>query len=156
MNNTLLTDGTFKYYFQNLIKKVQLEYSNENPQLRWEICKIKVRELAIKYSKQKKIAKSEGWAVTEGSEIVDKNAVSEDIHKMEKVKKELDKIYTYKCKGAYVRAREKWMEFGEKSTKYFFKREQMNGVKKEIDCVMEGEKQLFSQGEILKNIAKYY
>ena len=53
MNNALLNDETLKYYIQNLIKKVKLEYSNEKPQLRWEICKIKVRELAIKYSKQK-------------------------------------------------------------------------------------------------------
>ena len=93
--------------------------------------------MAIKYSKQKQNLQNQRVEqlqkeLSELSEIVDKSAVSEDIHKMEKVKKELDKIYTYKCKGAYVRAREKWMEFGEKSTKYFFKREQMNGVKGEV------------------------
>ena len=107
MNNALLNDETFKYYIQNLIKKVKLEYSNEKPQLRWEICKIKVRELAIKYSKQKQNFQNQRVKqlqkeLSELSEMVDKNAVSEDIHKMEKVKKELDKIYTYKCKGAYV------------------------------------------------------
>ena len=89
MNNALLNDETFKYYIQNLIKKVKLEYSNEKPQLRWEICKIKVRELAIKYSKQKQNFQNQRVKqlqkeLSELSEMVDKNAVSEDIHKMEK------------------------------------------------------------------------
>ena len=48
MNNTLLRDETFQCYIKNLITKVELEYSSENPQLKWEIFKIKVRELAIK------------------------------------------------------------------------------------------------------------
>ena len=161
MNNTLLHDETFQYYVKNLIAKVKLEYPSENPQLRWEICKIKVRELAIKYSKQKQKVQNQRVKqlqkeFSDLSEMVDRNPTSGDIHKMENVKKELDDIYTYKCKGAYVRSREKWMEFGEKSTKYFLKREKMNGVKKEIDCIMEGEKLLFSQNEILNNIAKYY
>ena len=85
------------FYIQNLIKKVKLEYSNENPQLRWEICEMKVRELAIKYSKQKNYLQNQRVEqlqkeLSELSEMVDKNAVSEDIHKLEKVKKELDKI----------------------------------------------------------------
>ena len=125
MNNSLLTDDTFKLNIKNCIKKVKLEYSKENPQLRWEICKIKVRELTIKYSKQKQNLQNQRVKLlqkelSEISEIVDKNAVNEDIQKMENIKKELDTIYTYKCKGAYIRARETWMEFGEKSTKYFF------------------------------------
>ena len=38
---------------KNLIGKVTLEYVNENPQISWEICKIKIKEFAMKYSKQK-------------------------------------------------------------------------------------------------------
>ena len=114
----------FNVILKNLITKVELEYSSENPQLKWEIFKIKVRELAIKYSKQKQNLQNQRIKQLEKelsalSEMVDRNPTSEDIHKMENAKKELDKIYTYKCKGAYVRAREKWMEYGEKSTKYF-------------------------------------
>ena len=40
-----------------------------------------------------------------------------------------------KCKGAFVRSRERWMEDGEKSTKYFLGLEKRNGERKEIDCI---------------------
>ena len=51
INNALLLDETFKNSIRNLIQKVKLEYVHENPQVIWEICKIKIREFATKYSK---------------------------------------------------------------------------------------------------------
>ena len=48
------------------------------------------------------------------------------------------------------------MEFGEKSTKYFLKRETINGVKKEIDCIEQNGKTFTRKDDILKTITKYF
>ena len=48
------------------------------------------------------------------------------------------------------------MESGEKSTKYFFKRESLNGVKKEIDCIEDNGATIFGKDNILKAITKYF
>ena len=37
---------------------------------------------------------------------------SVDKEKLDNLKRELDKWYTIKCKGAYVRSREKWLVQG--------------------------------------------
>ena len=161
MNNALLLDDSFKQYIKNLIQQVKLEYVHENPQVIWEICKIKIREFAIKYSKEKQ-KKSRSYfdrlqnELAKQSEKVDNNPSESEFKKLEKIREEVDKLYTYKCKGAYVRSREKWMEFGEKSTKYFLKRETSNGKKKEIDCIQQNGKTITGKDEILKTITNYF
>ena len=161
MNNALLLDDSFKQYIKNLIQQVRLEYVHENPQVIWEICKIKIREFAIKYSKEKQ-KKSRSYfdrlqnELAKQSEKVDNNPSESEFKKLEKIREEVDKLYTYKCKGAYVRSREKWMEFGEKSTKYFLKRETSNGKKKEIDCIQQNGKTITGKDEILKTITNYF
>ena len=80
----------------------------------------------MKYSKQKQsqqncYLKELQNVLTELSEKVDRDHSEDELKRLEDVRNKLDKLYTYKCKGAFVRAREKWMESGEKSTKYFFK-----------------------------------
>ena len=87
---------------------------------------------------------------------MDENPTDNEINKLEEIRNELDKLYTYKCKGAYIRAREKWMEFGEKSTKYFLKRETMNGIKKEIDCIVQNGKTFTKKNEVLKVRKNYF
>ena len=124
-NNALLLDDSFTGCVKNLIGKVKLEYVNENPQISWEICKIKIKEFAMKYSKQKQsqqncYLKNLQNELTKLSEKVDRNHSEDELKRLDDVRNKLDKLYTYKCKGAFVRAREKWMESGEKSTKYFF------------------------------------
>ena len=49
----------------------------------------------------------------------EENTCDEDLEKIVMIKKELDKWYTMKCKGAFVKSQEKWIEQGENCTKYF-------------------------------------
>ena len=109
-----------------------------------------------KQSKDRSYFKKIQCELTQLSEKVDNNPTEQDLNKLEQIKNEVDKLYTYKCKGAYVRAREKWMEFGEKSTKYFLKRETINGVKKEIDCIEQNGKTFTRKDDILKTITNYF
>ena len=161
LNNALLSDQYYINCIKNIIQKVKLELSKENPQIKWEVCKIKIKEFSLKYSKQKQ-KERECYLIklqeefNKQSEKVDENPIKREIDKLENIKNELDKLYTYKCKGAYIRAREKWMELGEKSTKYFLKKETINGVKKEIGCIIQNKKEYTERCDILKVISNYF
>lgn len=51
---------------------------------------------------------------------------STDLLKLATLQNELDNIYEEKARGAFIRSRQKWMEAGEKNTKYFFGLEKRN------------------------------
>ena len=161
INNTLLFDQYYVTCIKNIIQKVKLEFSNQNSQIVWEVCKIKIKEFSMKYSKQKQKEREYRLIKLQEefnrqSEKVDENPTKGEIDKLENMKNELDKLYTYKCQGAYIRAREKWMELGEKSTKYFLKKEAINGVKKEVGCLLQNKKEYTERGDILKMISNYF
>ena len=51
INNSLLNDVKYVSNVKNVIQSVRKEYSYLDVQLRWEICKIKIKEFSIKYAK---------------------------------------------------------------------------------------------------------
>ena len=78
------------------------------------------------------------------------------MEEIDRLKNKLDDWNTNKCKGAIIRSRDKWLEFGEKSSKYFLQLEKRNGKKKEINSVKIGSK-FVEQGEkILHEIHSFY
>ncbi len=61
-------------------------------------------------------------------DIYDKQIESEqDRNLLIKLQLELEQIYEYKAKGAFIRSRRKWLEKGESNSKYFFNLERKNG-----------------------------
>ena len=72
--------------------------------------------------------------------------------KIEEIKMKIDKWLTYKCNGAFVRSRQRWMECGEKSTKYFLQTEKRNAKKKEIDSLKKNGKCVTNQETILGKV----
>ena len=51
---------------------------------------------------------------------------------MDKFKNELETLYDEKVEGIVVRARARWHEHGEKSSKYFLNLEKRNNIKKHV------------------------
>ena len=51
---------------------------------------------------------------------------------MDKFKNELETLYDEKVEGIVVRARARWHEHGEKSSKYFLNLEKRNNIKKPV------------------------
>ena len=88
------------------------------------------------------------------SENNDCQASQEVTDKMKRIQDEIDKWYTKKCKGAFIRSRSIWLEKGERSNRYFLQLEKRKGKKKEIDCVeIKGK---MHKDNILQIIHQYY
>ena len=58
--------------------------------------------------------------------------LSAEINEYDNLKAELQQIYEAKAKGAILRSKVRWVEQGEKSTKYFFNLEKRNFNRKVI------------------------
>ena len=70
---------------------------------------------------------------------------------------ELVKIYEQKPKGAQIRCREKWVEYGEKNNSYFLGLEKQRQIKKAINKLIEENNEIITdQMHILSTIKSYY
>ena len=151
-------------YQENIIKiinKIRLEYANINSQLKWEMCKIEIREFSQKYSKHKQKIKNQYFHKLQQefsiiNKMVDENPVKENIQELGRIKKKLEQLYKDKCRGIFVRSREKWIEEGEKSSKYFLKLETQNGKTNYISAVLKKDKVIVDDKRILEEIYLYY
>ena len=84
---------------------------------------------------------------------LDQNILSE----YEKTKKELQKIYEEKGRGAIFRSKARWTENGEKPTKYFFNLEKTRYEKKIVSQLKIGEDKFVSDfKQVNKEIENHY
>ena len=133
----------------------------------WEMIKLKIRELSIKYAKDRRTKTSRREeeiekAINVLQELIEssnkgdqeKREASRDL---EEKKAELEKIIEYRTKGAILRAKCRWHNEGEKNTKYFLnleKRHFKNGV---ISQLKTGENEFVtSDKEILHQCENFY
>ena len=124
-----------KHLSNNLIhfvknKKKLKNKNKKNPtdideQMKWDLCKIKIREFCIQYSKRKKRSqRSRYLKLQEDLDKADAGLAadpqnSELLKHREMVKKEMEMYAVQEAKGAQTRAQAKLMEEGEKNTRYF-------------------------------------
>ena len=160
-NNSLLKDEVYKSNIQNIIRKVNTEFKFFDKRMKWEMCKIKIKEFSMKYSidveknRKKYIVNLEN-EYKELSKELDNNSCTNNIEKIKNVKKKIDKWYEHQCKGAFVRSRARWLEFGEKSTKYFLQLEKAKGKKKEVDCLEVNGQIIKDEDKIMSCIQLFY
>ena len=126
MNNSVLNDEEYIDGIHLLFSNTIDEYlGHVSKQLLWEYLKIKVKDFTISYcSKKSIIYKCEVKVLEEKLNKIDqciKQFSTEHEKELErkKLKLELDQLYDQKSKGYQIRSRAKWVESGERSTKYF-------------------------------------
>ena len=129
-NNSLLEDDDFKEQITFYYPQIHEKYADvKDKQLLWELIKMEIRMKAIRYSKEKryKLKKRELTLQKELQDLDDKicNTDFETLDQnvlveYEAAKEELKKIYENRGKEAIFRSKAKWLEQGEKPTKYFF------------------------------------
>ena len=130
-NVSLLNDTKYVELVKNTITNVINSYSNLNASLLWEAVKMQVREVSIHYSKRKardrlRCERELLSSTSQLEEICAFHATNDNLNTLKKCKAELDELYDYKLRGIFIRSRARWIESGEKSTRYFLNLERRN------------------------------
>ena len=141
-NNTLLNDEQYIAMIRSVYAETRTYYSNlEDKRLFWEMIKMELRSATISYAKYKVKASSLREKEIEQQldhldSVICNNFFSADIdsvlQKYENLKTELRSIYEDRGKHAMFRSKCRWIENGERPTKYFFNLEKRNFNKKTI------------------------
>ena len=92
----------------------------------WDWLKYNIRNHAICYSKQKakernKKEKSLQTAYEEAKTLYEADPTDLNQNRLNEAKEAFELFYEQKIAGVIIRARARWHEHGERSTKYFFK-----------------------------------
>lgn len=81
---------------------------------------------------------------------------SNDLLKLATLQNDLDNIYEEKARGAFVRSRRKWMEAGEKNTKYFFSLEKRNREITSINKLVINDATNENPKDVSKFVSQFY
>ena len=135
MNCSLLDDED---YINDLAEKIPIwlaEVRNELSDNRsiWDWMKYNIRAHTIQYSKRsarERNQREKSHAKAKHIHEIDPNDLNASI--LNSAKDMLELFYEEKIKGIIIRARARWHEHGEKSTKYFLNLEKRNHIKKHV------------------------
>ena len=138
----------------------------EDKSLVWELIKMEIRQNTISYAKRK--ARNLSLREDELHERMEKLdqiiCHSNDLQNIEDILKEYDALkaevntmYEQKGKATMFRSKCRWIEEGERPTKYFFNLEKQNVKRKAItELRLEDDKIVSDENETLKSIEDCY
>ena len=159
-NNGLLNDKAYVNMIKSTILKVLQEINFKDKNLLWEYLKCQIRSDTILYSGQKaKQRRQRERELLDKLENLEKNLNTNDSNYIEyqSVKTEWENLQSEKTKGAIVRSKSKWVEFGEKNSKYFFNLEKRNyGIKYIKKIIKPNGIETSEPGEILQEQVGFY
>lgn len=127
-NNRLLEEESYVKLIRECLPKILNKYQEvESFQLLWELIKMEIRSETIIYSKTKRRAlKNRESVLQEKLDVLDNEICNNNGHlkqslldEYEATKMELKEIYEERGKDAMFRSKVRWIEKGEKPTKYF-------------------------------------
>ena len=166
-NNSLLEDNDFKELIAFIYPQIHDKYSDVNDkQLMWELIKMEVRAKSIKFTKQirSKLNKREFDLQRKLQELdyiicnTNFDILEQQIFdNYESAKEELKSIFKQKGKEAMFRSKVKWLEKGERPTKYFFNLEKNNYEKKLVrEVKLDNGEVKSKRNNIEKELEKFY
>ena len=163
INTSLLKDKDYCSFITKLIHKTLNDYHDLNPHLQWEMVKHEVKEVSYQYSRFKssesareEVRLGDQLHQLEKSMIVDPGDGSLHV-KISEIRSQLEIRELERARGAAMRAGMKFVEDGEKSTKFFLAlekyRSQSNTIKKLEDP--HGRK-ITNEKAIVDEIGKHF
>ncbi len=135
LNNSYLQNEDYNKGIEKLIKDTTREFKDIlNARQLWDLCKNKIRTFSINFAKHNKKEKDRRMVKLEEKmknlyeKIVANPGDISHTQEYEKVKLEYEILYQYHVKGLIIRSKAKWVEEGERCTKYFMNLEKRNIV----------------------------
>ena len=130
-NNALLKDENYvAIVWETYTNTLRFYEQVSDKRLLWKLIKMEIRDTTISYTKHKAkmsrdSAKNIRQQLEQLDEIICKDFFASDINQVlqcyDSLKSELQSLYEDKGKHAMFRAKCRWVENGERPTKYFFK-----------------------------------
>ena len=157
LNNNLLQDKNYKDLVRQCLSKYNdiSSNSNQSKQIIWDLCKNEIKEVSIKYGIHRARTKKDEIKTLE-KELINCE-LKNDTKQAKSIENKLEMLYHEKTQGAQIRSRMKWIEEGEKSTKYFLNLENSTQTKKVLINLYDSEGKLLSkQDEILNRGKEFY
>ena len=143
------------------------KYTNiVDKRLRWELIKMEIRRITISFAarKAKEFRKQES-DLQKRLDVIDKSIsnscdnqnIEDKLKEFDKLKNEFNRLYEIKGKGAIFRSKARWVEYGEKPTKYFFNMEKKSYNKIVISELKRSDgKTVVNEQEIMTAIQTFY
>ena len=141
-NNSLLSDNEYVALLRSKIPEFIEKYKEvEDKGLFWEMVKMEIRELTVRFSKLKvKRNRDEEKLLTSRfaqlSAKLQTAYSKDDKAELERIKIKFSDFQTEKTRGAIIRSRGRWYEHGEKNSKYFLNLEKLNYWRKHISSLI--------------------
>ena len=139
LNCSLLADDAYVNNVTELLPVWAAEGRKELTDHRsvWDWIKYNMRAHAINFSKRKSKERNEKEKtlqeeLSKGKEVFEMTLSDLNASRYQAAQEKLETFYEEKTKGIIIRARVRWHEYGEKSTKYFLNLKKRNHVKKHI------------------------
>ena len=162
-NSSCLSDPRYIALIKDVIRRARLEFSDCSSQLVWDICKIKIREASISFSKMKSGERQMRLKFLKNQlrEVEDKLSLDRNndelLKKLQDTKMAINLQSLYSAQGAQTRSRVKWIEEGEKNTKFFLGLEKTSQNNKLITRLTDENGRIYTkQDELLDYQAKFY
>ena len=135
----------------------------KNSILQWDFTKYRMRQLAMKYSKEKAHERKSRRCFLEKSQQTLKleitaESIEELLKEYHTCKNESESIYYYITEGIILRSKVDWYEHGEKSSWYFLNLEKRKKAKSHLRKIVIDDSldETSDPGEILSNLRNLY
>ena len=167
LNTKLLENPEYTEHIQKTIQNTVDEVSiYVNKRQLWDFCKVRIKEESIKWSitrsknlkNEKNEIEKELIAIEDQISNSSDNKILQQLNcQKENLRSRQNEMYTIEAEGAYIRARARWVEEGEKNTKYFLNLEKRRQTNNRISCVRDEKgNNYYKSKDILHEGAKFY
>ena len=165
LNNALLNEQDYLTLINNVIDVFTYEHERKGTckELTWELLKIQIKEETMNYSKNRAmIKKNELLRLQAKLDSIDKFLANNPdsptiISEKQRILVNLEILEYQKTKSAHTRSKVKWIQEGEKNTKFFLNLEKCRANAKIIPRLKVNENQyLNDQFSILEAQKNYY
>ena len=162
MNTSILLNQKYIDIMKKEIPKMIDNHSTLDPHLHWEMVKAEIRELTQKFCRNNSVNKNNEKQLIMKELVtleqkLSKNPSDENLTAEHNLKKKrYEEIIEEEVRGIRIRCGLKWIEEGERNTKFFLSLEKRRSAQNTIKELEVGDTKIIDEGEILTEIGQYY